>query len=90
MKRERFEVWLRNIFETQEVEISCTECFELVSGFVEVEASGRDAVDELPYVKQHLEQCHACRDEYESLRDLRRVEDSTGLPALQDLLDLIW
>lgn len=90
MKRERFEVWLRNIFETQEVEISCTECFELVSGFVEVEASGRDAVAELRYVKQHLEQCRACRDEYESLRDLRRVEDSTGLPALQDLLDLIW
>lgn len=89
MKRERFDAWLRNIFETQETEISCTECFDLVSGFVEVEASGRDAVSELPQVRQHLEQCRACRDEYEALRDLRRVEENTGLPPLRDLQDSI-
>jgi hypothetical protein len=87
MKRERFEVWLRNIYETQEFEISCAECFDLVSGFVEVEASGRDAVAELPHVKQHLDQCRACRDEYEILRNLRCVDDSTGLLALKNLQD---
>ena len=89
MNRQRFEAWLRNVFGTQEVEISCTECFDLVSSFVEVEASGGEAVAEFPQVKQHLEQCRACRDEYESLRDLRRVEESSGLPSLQDLQDLI-
>jgi hypothetical protein len=89
MKRERFGAWLRNIYETQDVEISCTECFELVSSLVEAEVSGRDVAAEFPRVTQHLEQCRACRDEFESLLDLRHVEDSSGLMSLQDLRDLI-
>jgi hypothetical protein len=89
MKRERFGAWLRNIYETQDVEISCTECFDLVSGFVEAEVSGRDVAAEFPRVKQHLEQCRACRDEYESLLDLRHMEDGSGLMSLQHLQDLL-
>ena len=89
MKRERFETWLRNIYETHEAEISCTECFDLVSRFVEVEVSGRDVVAELPQVKQHLDQCRACRDVYETLRDLRLLEEQNNAPSLGDLQDLI-
>ena len=89
MKRERFQAWLRNIYETQDVEISCTECFDRLSAIVEAEVSGVDAAAESSYVKQHLEQCRACRDEYESLLDLRRMEDNSGLMSLQDLQDLI-
>ncbi len=85
MNRERFDAWLRNIYETQDEEISCTECFDLVSHFVELETSGRDAVAELPKVKQHIEQCRACRDEYETLRDLARFENEGGAPSLDDL-----
>ncbi len=77
MKTRRFDVWLRNISETQEEEISCTECFDLVSRFVELESSGGDVASELPQVKQHLDQCRACRDEYEMLRDLARLEDES-------------
>jgi len=89
MKRDRFESWLRNIYETQEEEISCTECFDLVSRFVELEVSGRDAAARMPQLKQHLNQCQACRDEYETLRDLRQLEEKGGLPPLDDLQDLI-
>jgi len=85
MNRERFDAWLRNIYETQDQEISCTECFDLVSRFVELETSGRDAAAELPRVKQHIEQCRACRDEYETLRDLSRFENEGGAPSLDDL-----
>lgn len=88
MKRERFEAWLRNIYETQDVEISCTECFDQVSYFVEIEVSGRDVVTELPQVKQHLDQCRACREEYEILRDLRRLEDEGEMPAFDHSQDL--
>jgi predicted anti-sigma-YlaC factor YlaD len=77
MKTRRFDVWLRNISETQEEEISCTECFDLVSRFVELESSGGDVASELPQVKQHLDQCRACRDEYEMLRDLARLEEES-------------
>jgi Zn finger protein HypA/HybF involved in hydrogenase expression len=89
MNRDRFESWLRNIFETQDEEISCTECFDLVSRFVELEVSGQDAAAKMPQVKQHLDQCPACRSEYETLRDLRRQEEQGGMPSLDDLQDLI-
>ena len=80
MKHKRFDVWLRNIYETQDEEISCTECFDLVSRFVELETSGGDIATELPQVKRHLNQCRACRDEYEMLRDLARLEDEGQTP----------
>jgi hypothetical protein len=89
MKRERFESWLRNIYETQDEEISCTECFDLVSGFVELEVSGQDAAARMPQLKQHLNQCQACRNEYEALRDLRLLEEKGDAPSLDDLQDLI-
>ena len=89
MDRNRFENWLRNIYETQDEEISCTECFDLVSRFVEPEISGQDAPAKMPQLKQHLNQCRACRDEYEALRDLRRLEEKGEMPSLDDLQDLI-
>jgi predicted anti-sigma-YlaC factor YlaD len=89
MNRDRFESWLRNIYETQDEEISCTECFDLVSGFVELEASGQDAAAKLPQVRQHLNQCPACRTEYETLRDLRRLEEEGRMPSSDELQDLI-
>lgn len=89
MQSKRFESWLKNIYETREEEISCTECFDLVSRFVELEVSGQEAAAKLPQVKQHLGQCPACREEYETLRDLRRLEDAGGIPSSDDLQDLI-
>ena len=89
MQRERFENWLKNIYETQDQEISCSECFDLVSRFVELETSGQDAAAKMPQLKQHLDQCRACRDEYETLRDLRLLEDQGEMPSLDDLQDSI-
>jgi len=85
MNHNRFHTWLRNIYETREVEISCTECFDLVSHFVELETSGQDASADLPQVKHHLLQCAACHDEYETLRDLVLLEDQGNAPSLDDL-----
>ena len=89
MKRERFKAWLQNIYETQDVEISCTECFDLVSAFVEAEVSGADVMAESSHVKQHLSQCRACRDEYKSLLELRHIEDNSELSSLKALQELI-
>lgn len=89
MQSNLFESWLQNIYHTQDEEISCTECFDLVSQFVELELSGEDSAVKMPQVKQHLNQCPACREEYETLRDLRRFEDEGGALSLDDFLDLI-
>jgi hypothetical protein len=89
MKSDRMNSWLKNIYHTQDEEISCTECFDLVSSFVELELSGEDSAVKMPQVKQHINQCPACREEYETLRDLRRFEDEGGALSLDNLQDLI-
>ena len=87
MKKDRFERWLQNIHQTQDEEISCSECFDLVSHFVEVELAGKDPAIKMPQLKQHLNQCPACREEYEVLRDLARLEKDNQLPSVDDLQD---
>lgn len=89
MNRSFFDVWLRNIYKTLDEEISCTECFDLSSQFVEMEISGRDIAIELPQVKQHLDQCRACREEYETLRNLIIAEERGDLPSVDDLKNSI-
>lgn len=89
MKHTRFERWLQNISKTQEEEISCSECFDLVSHFVEIDVAGEDAVAQMPQLKQHLDQCAVCREEYEILREVRHLDDEGGLPSLDDLQNLI-
>ncbi|HET9913901.1 MAG TPA: hypothetical protein VFQ13_18550 [Anaerolineales bacterium] len=89
MKNNRFQRWLQSIYNTQDEEISCTECFDLLSQFVEAELSGTDPATKLPKVKQHLEQCPTCHQEYETLRDFQRLENEGNLPSVDDLQDLI-
>ena len=89
MDRNRFEKWLRNIYETRDEEISCTECFDQVSRFVDLEVSGERASIQMPQISHHLNQCRACRDEYEALRDLRLLEEKGEMPSLDDLQDSI-
>ena len=89
MKKDWLERWLQNIHQTQDEEISCSECFDQVSHFVELEVSGEDASAKLPQLKQHLSQCAVCREEYETLRDLAHLEREGRLPSVDDLHDLI-
>jgi hypothetical protein len=85
VKKDRFERWLQNIDRTQDQEISCSQCFDLVSHFVEVELTGQDAAAQMPQLRHHLDQCAACREEYETLRDLQILENKGELPSADDL-----
>lgn len=89
MQMNRFERWLQTIQSTQEQEISCSECFDLVSHFVELELSGTDTMARLPQLRQHLDQCPACHQEYETLRDLQQLENKGQPPSVDDLKDMI-
>jgi uncharacterized protein with PIN domain len=62
---------------TQELEINCNECLDLVAEFAEREFSGRPIPDALEAVRHHLALCGECRDEYEALfRSLRRLDEA--------------
>jgi hypothetical protein len=66
--------FLRNIAETDDDEISCTECFDLAPQYVDLEVAGTVPEHTLPRLTKHLQQCGVCREEYEILRDLVRLE----------------
>ena len=68
----RWRRWLRQIEETQPEELSCSDCFEQISDYVDLELQGQPADERLPGLRQHLHQCRVCRDEYVVLRDLAR------------------
>ena len=84
MTRPDFDSLLRHIWETEDEEISCTECFDLVPQYVDLEIAGQVA-DKLPRLRQHLNQCGVCREEYETLRDLARLESEGRLPSTDEL-----
>jgi hypothetical protein len=63
-------VWqtlLKSVLETEEIEIGCQECYELLDSYAELLLSGNDPVEFMPTVKQHLKQCSCCFHELEAL-----------------------
>jgi hypothetical protein len=81
--RARWRQWLEMVSDTQAEEISCSECLDRVSDYVDLEIAG--AAETEPALKQHLRQCRACRDEYEVLRELARLEAEGRPPDIDDL-----
>jgi hypothetical protein len=53
-----------------EPELQCDECFERLDEYVDLELLGGAADDAIPGMRPHLAGCPACREEYESLREL--------------------
>jgi hypothetical protein len=65
---------LRDVSEMEAEEISCSECFDLLSPGVELDLAGATDAPILIRLAHHLRQCGVCRDEFETLRDLLRSE----------------
>jgi hypothetical protein len=70
---------LKSIAETEEHEISCSECFATVSRYVELGSAALADASFAP-LRQHLEQCGVCREEYEVLRALIQLDDDPPRP----------
>ena len=51
-------------------ELTCEECFEALDRYAELAVAGEDADAGIPGMKAHFEGCPACREDFESLRDL--------------------
>jgi hypothetical protein len=61
---------IKRLLGPERPELQCDECFERLDEYVDLELRGAAADDELPGMRPHLEGCPACREEYESLREL--------------------
>jgi hypothetical protein len=72
---------LQRLADTEDAEISCAECFDLLSPYVDLEAAGHADDRTLPALQQHLRQCGVCREEYETLRAFVRRDDAGSEPS---------
>lgn len=59
---------LQAVIQTEPEEIGCKECFAELDRFVELMRAGKPAEEIMPLVKEHLERCGDCREEYRALR----------------------
>ena len=76
---------LRLVARTEENELSCSACFDLLPQYVDLEVAGEAPDARIPLLHPHLEQCAVCREEYQTLRELARLEAEGRLPSTDDL-----
>jgi hypothetical protein len=62
---------LRDLLEaaraTRDVEIGCDDCLMQISRYCETELAGKDVPEALRLVREHLEICPECHEEYRAL-----------------------
>ena len=78
---------VKRIRDSQPVEIDCSACLDHISTYVDVELDKGSAVEQLPLLKQHLDQCDVCFQEYQLLRDLALMEKKGEPPSAESLID---
>ena len=61
---------LQAIASTRPDELTCEECFDRLDEFAEQVLAGKDAEEAMPLVKDHLDRCSACREEFEALLEV--------------------
>ena len=59
--------FLRILESVQVEELSCSETFARLDEFVETEVGARDADKIAPLIREHLDMCPGCCEEYEAL-----------------------
>ena len=58
---------MTSVRSTREVELTCGHCYDELDLFIEMKLSGKNAEEAMPLVKEHLDRCPTCREEYEVL-----------------------
>lgn len=67
---EKMQKMMTMLAHTQEQELTCDEVYALLDQFVELAARGEDVAALMPLVKQHLDMCPDCQEEYRVLEKI--------------------
>src|SRR5262245_23117768 len=62
--------FLRVLEDARSEELSCNEIYAKLDEYVEREAGNKDAAQLMPLIRQHLDTCQDCCEEYEALLDV--------------------
>ena len=69
------EGFLRVLEQIRTEDVTCKEVFQRLDEYVEKEMDGKDAARLMPLLREHLDICSDCCDEYEALLEV--IEKST-------------
>ena len=58
---------VQSALETEDVEIDCEECYNLLDMYADILVAEDNPDVMMPTVKQHLKQCNCCASELEAL-----------------------
>jgi predicted anti-sigma-YlaC factor YlaD len=61
---------VKRLLGPEQDELLCDECFDKLDEYVDLELRGANADELIAGMRPHLDGCPACREEYESLREL--------------------
>ena len=67
--------FLRVLEDIRKDELSCDEIYNKLDEYVECEIDSKDASHIMPLIREHLDICHECCEEYEILLDVIEKSD---------------
>ena len=76
LDRDELNGLVRAILATRPDELGCDECLQQLDRFVEIDLAGSDAAGAMPLVRDHLNRCGDCREEFEALLLALRMMDA--------------
>jgi hypothetical protein len=75
---EKFKWLFRSIFAVQDEEMLCSEFFEILPRYVDLQLEGNDVDKLFPKVIHHLHQCPECNEVYQALLQAVQSEKEPG------------
>ena len=78
MNRRKFRQLIQSIFAVKDQEMLCSEFFDTLPRFVDLQVAGEDVDRSFPGVSHHLQQCPECNEVYEAL--FKAVQSDNDTP----------
>ena len=72
MSKKLWQVLLQSALKTEEYEITCLECFNMLDQYADLLLEGANPDSIMPTVRQHLNHCPTCTQEFETLMTMLR------------------
>jgi hypothetical protein len=79
----------RRIGQTQDVELNCGDCGERVPVLVDSILAGKEEFERWTLVRQHMDQCTVCAQEFSLLREVARMDLEDSWPSLAAMMEMV-
>lgn len=67
LSEELFQDLMRSLQKKHEGECDCNDVYALVDEYAEIQIKGEDAAKLMPLIREHMDTCRDCNEQYEAL-----------------------